>query len=179
MSPYIYVGVTVTSVFATYYFTHMNNLKVLREKWINEFRNTSCDLIEAYEKLYYANSSRYERLGNSQINVSDTERLQIIKSCEDAQAHATAALTKLQLLFKNGDSEYERLSEKIKNLHDCSDKPEKIGNELRMNPSTRREPQEKYLFLVNEIINKNWNDISKSPFLEVKDFLIRKVCSKR
>ena len=177
MNPYIYVSVTILSVFSTYYLTHMNNFKVLREKWISELRNASCDLIEAYEKLYYANSTRYEKT-TPNITISNEERIMLIKACEDAQAHVTAATTKLQFLFKKDDVEYKAILDAIKPLHSSSDKPENIGNAtFRMNSKNRIKPQSDYIETVNIILYKHWNEISKSPLSDVKDFILCKFAS--
>lgn len=174
MNPYIYVAVTVVSVFATYYLTHMNNFKVLREKWIKELRDASCDIIEAYERLYYARDWQWELAAS--VNATDEAKNRAIRNSEDAQAHALAAWTKLRLLFKEGDKDYEAVKPKLDVLHNSADSAEMIEGRLRMNPATRKKAQDEYIKEINVLLHRHWNEISKSPFQTIKDYMVGIFC---
>jgi len=182
MHPIVYLSVTVISVFSTYYLTHRNNFKVLREKWITEVRNASCELMAGCEKLFDKNTNRYitENSRSRGQNISDSENqlyLNSLNSCADAKAQVNIPYYKTKLLFKNGDTTFNELDKKIKKLIESSETPKQHGNSSIMDRKTYELAQQDYNNTVNALLNKHWNEITKSPIDELKSFICDKFCN--
>lgn len=146
--------------FLTYRYAHKNNIKILREKWISDFRGSSSTYVEACSNLYYANDTRYQKL-SAPNTLSDAERTGYIKRCEEAQSKVTAARAKIRLLFKNGDSDFIRLEPLLEKLKESVDQPKKNGSQLHMEPSIWNSSQDALLTECNIILAAEWSKITE------------------
>ncbi|WP_026600336.1 hypothetical protein [Methylomonas sp. 11b] len=160
MNPLAYLTISITAVFATYFLSHRNNLKVLGEKRVTEIRNASCDLIEACQKLYYANDTRYNQLHIPPVGtVTNEVRLEILKQCEHYQAHVVSSASKLRLLFKSDDKDYNNLELLIvKLIEGCDLKDFNNG----MNIQNRNSAENELLDFLRDLLDRYWNEISES-----------------
>lgn len=146
--------------FLTYRYAHKNNVKTLREKWLSELRAAVAAYIEATSNLFYANDIRYQKL-SSTTQMSDMERSQYIRRSEEAQAKVSSAWTRIRLLFKDGDSEFQRLEPLLEDLRKSVDEPSRTVAGIGMDPGTWTSAQDAFLKESNLVLTSVWATITK------------------
>ena len=134
-------------------------MKVLKEKWLSNLRDTSSSLVGACDKLYYANDARYQGTAN-RVGVLDTERKALQRRSEEAQAEVTAECAKLRLLFKDGSKSYSRINGEVTTLVSSVDKPKNSGGSFYMDTSLWQSAQSSFLAVVNDVIQTEWQKLS-------------------
>lgn len=146
--------------YLTYRYSHENNLKVLKEKWISSLREAAASVIEVSDNLYQANDVLYQSTGSG--NVLDEElRKALQKRKHEAQASFAGVEARVRLLFKNGDVDFEGLKSLMDGLAKAVDKPTKVGDILHIDTERKNEAQTEFLNGVNDILHRHWNEISK------------------
>ena len=146
--------------FLTYQYAHRNNLRVLKEKWLSEFRAASASYVGACSKLYYANDTRYQKCSHPNTP-SDAERTEYIKRCEEAQAEVTSARARIRLLFKEDDSDFSQLEPLIEKLKSSVDTPAQNGAQYHMKPKPWNDAQGEFLKAANKHLESQWSQITK------------------
>ena len=146
--------------FLTYRYTHKNNVKTLREKWMSELRSAVSAYIESTTNLYYANDTRYQKL-TSMSHTVDSERGQYIKRSEEAQAKVTAAWTRIRLMFKDGDADFVRLEPLLEALRKSVDEPKKTDFGIVMDHKSWVSAQDLFLKESNSILASVWTKITE------------------
>lgn len=144
--------------FFTYVYSHINNLKVLKEKWLSHIRDVGIDLLEISERMYKLNDRQYSMIRAQQ----DSEPLlsETKQSLQEAQSQFTAKWNKMRLLFKEGDPEYDTLDKFIDDMKKASDEPVSLEtNEPRMDRDKKIEADEEYLRALNDLLYRKWQDV--------------------
>ncbi len=146
--------------FFTYWYNHKNNLKILKEKWICELRDTAIEYFNASENLYYANDNFYRRT-STPVTVMPDVQDELQRRREEAQGLVTATSAKIKLLFKKNDSSYVELSKKIDDVLRFVDNPTTEGNLKYIDIDKKNIAQNDYLEQVNQLLHRCWDEISK------------------
>jgi len=145
--------------FLTYRYAHKNNLKILREKWISEFRSSTAAYLEACLNFYYANDVRCRKFvfGNE---LSESERAGHERRCEEGQSRVTAASSKIRLLFKKGDADFIRLEPLLEAFRKSIDELTQAESLCYMDPKPRNDAQDAFLKECNSILSVEWSKIA-------------------
>lgn len=147
--------------FFTYRYAHKNNLKILKEKWLSNVRDATSNLVGSCNKLYYANSTRYERANNKDPLLASEMKL-LLRRSEDAQAEVTAASVKLRLLFKEGSTVFNPIKDKISEIISSLDNPIHDEGLIRIDSAKWYRTQDEFLKSINILLQTEWESISSN-----------------
>lgn len=168
------LAVNVFALFAVPYlsfiYSHVSNLKTLKEKWITNVRETAISILEASEKLFRENEQLYTLVSNNPTEADkialNEERMEVARrAIRSIQSEFYAHRSKLRLLFQEGDKEFSRIDELVEALKHGADKPSR-GDDDVLNVSRRMKnpSDEAYVTAINEFLHAEWDKVQRPNF---------------
>ena len=166
--------VNVFALFAVPYlsfiYSHVSNLKTLKEKWITNVRDAAISILEASEKLFRENEQLYTLInnkpsGNDQIALNE-ERMEVARrEIRNIQSEFFAHRSKLRLLFQEDDQDFSKIDKLVEKLKEAADKPGK-GEDGVLNVLRKRKnpADENYVTEFNKYLHAQWDTVQKPNF---------------
>jgi len=147
--------------YLTYRYSHIINLKSMKEKWIADLRDLSTSAVEVSEQIFRASEQMYA--AQQKEDSSEEERARLERS--NFYSKFTSLRARVKLLFKEEDKYRETILGLFKDLQEAAEKTTKSNGRITgVNRTGKDEANENFAQKINEILRTQWQDIQRLRF---------------
>ena len=147
--------------YLTYRYSHIINLKSMKEKWIAELRDLSTRTVEVSEQIFRASEQMYD--AQQKNDSAEEERARLERS--NLYSKFTSLRARVKLLFKEEDSYRETILGLLNDLQNAAEKTTKSNGKITgVNRTGKDEANELFAQKINEILRTQWQEIQKLRF---------------
>jgi hypothetical protein len=151
--------------YLTYRYSHTNNLKVIREKWISELRDIAEKAVLISEQMYRSSDDLYAAIANKDLAAQNAARLER----NHYYSKYSALKSKCFLLFGTNDNRLATIDNSLNSLQVAAENySTNASGTVTMNRQGKNSGNIAFTQSVNEIIQPEWEALEKIqivPFL--------------
>ena len=147
--------------YLTYRYSHIINLKSMKEKWIADLRDLSTKAVEVSEQIFRASEQMYAAQQNNDSTEENRARLER----SNYYSKFTSLRSRVMLLFKEEDKHRQTILDLFEDLQKAAEKTTKSNGKITgVNRPGKDEANKSFAQGINAILRTQWQEIQGIRF---------------